>query len=73
MIGKGIHICSSVPHGHKNFIPESFLDQFIDLVLWGHEHECIIEPAYNPEQDFYVTQPGSSVATSLSEGESKTK
>ena len=60
-------------HGAKNFIPERFLNDFLDLILWGHEHECLIEPAYSANQAFFITQPGSSVATSLSEGESKTK
>lgn len=66
-------IHSRVMHGPKNFIPETFLDDFIDLVIWGHEHECLIDPAYNPQQNFHVSQPGSSVATSLSEGESREK
>ncbi|KAG0196681.1 Double-strand break repair protein mre11a [Mortierella sp. GBA30] len=62
-----------VMHGPKSYIPEAFLDEFINLVIWGHEHECLIDPVYNPQQGFHVTQPGSSVATSLSEGESKEK
>ncbi|KAK5868645.1 hypothetical protein PBY51_009641 [Eleginops maclovinus] len=56
-------------HGPTNYIPEQFLDDFIDLVVWGHEHECLIAPTRNEQQLFYVTQPGSSVATSLSPGE----
>lgn len=60
-------------HGPKSYIPEAFLDDFIDLVIWGHEHECLIDPMYNPQQQFHVSQPGSSVATSLCEGESKDK
>ena len=60
-------------HGPKNYIPEQFLDDFLDLVFWGHEHECKIEPNQNVQHGFYVTQPGSSVATSLSEGETKQK
>ncbi|KAK6602194.1 DNA repair protein [Botrytis cinerea] len=35
----------------------------------GHEHECLIDPTYNPEKSFHVMQPGSSVATSLVPGE----
>lgn len=23
---------------------ESYLPNFLDFVVWGHEHECIIEP-----------------------------
>ncbi|XP_052264918.1 double-strand break repair protein MRE11-like isoform X2 [Dreissena polymorpha] len=60
-------------HGPTNHIPEQFLDDFLDLVLWGHEHECRIEAEWNSVQNFYVTQPGSSVATSLSEGETAPK
>jgi len=43
------------------------------MVIWGHEHECLIDPVYNAEQGFYVVQPGSSVATSLSQGETVPK
>ncbi|XP_066929517.1 double-strand break repair protein MRE11-like [Clytia hemisphaerica] len=61
-------------HGPKNHIPESFLDEFLDLVVWGHEHECLITPvASESGKNFFVTQPGSSIATSLSEGESEQK
>ncbi|XP_004448251.1 double-strand break repair protein MRE11 isoform X2 [Dasypus novemcinctus] len=60
-------------HGSTNFIPEQFLDDFIDLVIWGHEHECKIAPTKNEQQLFYVSQPGSSVVTSLSQGEAVKK
>ena len=62
-------------HGSTNYIPEKFLADFLNLVIWGHEHECIIDPknAEDPDLTFYISQPGSSVATSLCEGESKTK
>uniref|UniRef100_A0A182QWK1 Double-strand break repair protein n=1 Tax=Anopheles farauti TaxID=69004 RepID=A0A182QWK1_9DIPT len=55
--------------GPKNYLPESALPSFLDLVIWGHEHDCRIEPEENVTQKFYVSQPGSTVATSLSEGE----
>ena len=42
----------------------------MDLVVWGHEHECNIEPAESAVGTFRISQPGSSVATSLTEGES---
>ena len=51
-------------------------------MLWGHEHECLIEPEYihqgvmdegGEEKGVYISQPGSSVATSLSDGEMKKK
>lgn len=55
------------------YLPESFLPDFLDLVIWGHEHECLIDPRLNPETNFHVMQPGSSVATSLVPGEAVTK
>ena len=60
-------------HGQTNYIPEQFLHDFLDLVFWGHEHECKIEPSWNGQQNFYITQPGSTIATSLSEGETRQK
>ena len=54
--------------------------EFFDPVLWGHEHVCLIEPEYvhqgvmdegGEEKGVYISQPGSSVATSLSDGEMK--
>ncbi|CAF1576349.1 unnamed protein product, partial [Didymodactylos carnosus] len=58
-----------VAHGPKNYIPEQFLHEFLDIIIWGHEHDCRITPEFNTVQNFYVIQPGSSIATSLSEGE----
>lgn len=58
--------------GAKNFIPETCLPDFLHLVVWGHEHDCRIEEEEVGE-NVYVTQPGSSVATSLAEGESLQK
>lgn len=55
------------------YLPESFLPDFLDLVIWGHEHECLIDPRLNPETNFHVMQPGSSVATSLVPGEAVAK
>ena len=58
--------------GPTNFIPDHFIDGFVDLVLWGHEHDCRITPekvVHGDEKTFHITQPGSSVATSLCEGE----
>lgn len=54
--------------GTKNFIPETCLPGFLDLVVWGHEHDCRIQEEESSE-GVYITQPGSSVATSLAEGE----
>ncbi|KAB2634069.1 double-strand break repair protein MRE11 [Pyrus ussuriensis x Pyrus communis] len=81
----------------KNAINEHFLPRFLDFVVWGHEHECLVDPqvpmntalsiyavctcacsSYKfecevPGMGFHITQPGSSVATSLIDGESKPK
>lgn len=62
-----------VKHGPTSYIPEAFLDDFLDLVLWGHEHDCRIDPEHTSHPGLTITQPGSSVATSLSEGESLAK
>ncbi|KAF2860965.1 DNA repair exonuclease [Piedraia hortae CBS 480.64] len=55
------------------YLPETLLPRFMDLVIWGHEHECLIDPVFNSEMGFHVIQPGSSVATSLVQGETVTK
>ncbi|KXJ68122.1 hypothetical protein RP20_CCG005594 [Aedes albopictus] len=59
--------------GPKNYLPEKSLPGFLDLVIWGHEHDCRIIPEENPNKKFFVTQPGSTVATSLAEGEALDK
>lgn len=56
-------------HTFTSSIPEAFLPLFLDFILWGHEHECLPYPSHNPETGFDVLLGGSSVATSLSEGE----
>ncbi|KAG7579944.1 hypothetical protein FFLO_00152 [Filobasidium floriforme] len=58
-----------VKHGPQNSVPEGMFDDSIDLVLWGHEHDCRIEPEKVPNKTYYISQPGSSVATSLAHGE----
>ena len=60
-----------VSHTPKNAISERYLPSWLDLVVWGHEHECLVEPT--EFGDFFVSQPGSSVVTSLIEGEAKQK
>ncbi|KAJ1610671.1 DNA repair and meiosis protein [Cryptosporidium canis] len=57
----------------KDFIPESFLPDFLDLVIWGHEHECNVNPVEVINKNFFVLQPGSSIATSLISSESLQK
>lgn len=57
----------------SGYLPESFLPEFLDLIIWGHEHECKIQPETNTERGFKVIQPGSSVATSLCQPETEAK
>lgn len=57
----------------SGYLPESFLPEFLDLIIWGHEHECKIIPETNNERGFKVIQPGSSVATSLCQPETEPK
>uniref|UniRef100_A0A0E0EIL4 Double-strand break repair protein n=1 Tax=Oryza meridionalis TaxID=40149 RepID=A0A0E0EIL4_9ORYZ len=56
-----------------NGINEQLLPSFLDLVIWGHEHECLIDHQEVSGKDFHIIQPGSSVATSLSNAEAKPK
>ncbi|KAL8337506.1 hypothetical protein RB598_006413 [Gaeumannomyces tritici] len=60
-------------HTATGYLPENFLPDWVDLVVWGHEHECLVDPVENPETGFHVMQPGSSVATSLVPGEAVPK
>ncbi|KAI0125922.1 double-strand break repair protein mus-23 [Xylariales sp. AK1849] len=60
-------------HTPTSYLPEAMLPEWLDLVVWGHEHECIIDPTQNGETGFHVMQPGSSVATSLVPGEAVAK
>ncbi|KAH8677611.1 Metallo-dependent phosphatase-like protein [Xylariales sp. PMI_506] len=60
-------------HTPTSYLPEGMLPDWLDLVVWGHEHECLIDPTHNPETGFHVMQPGSSVATSLVPGEAVAK
>jgi double-strand break repair protein MRE11 len=64
---------SSVKHGPQEFVPEGLFDDSIDLVLWGHEHDCRITPEQVAGKKYHITQPGSSVATSLAAGEAMDK
>lgn len=60
-------------HTATSYLPENVLPDWLDVVIWGHEHECLIDPTQNPETGFHVMQPGSSVATSLVPGEAVQK
>ncbi|KAJ7291315.1 Mre11 DNA-binding presumed domain-containing protein [Mycena rebaudengoi] len=62
-----------VKHGPQDFVPEGLFDDTVDLVIWGHEHDCRIVPEPVAGKQYYISQPGSSVATSLADGEALEK
>ncbi|KAH7912498.1 Metallo-dependent phosphatase-like protein [Hygrophoropsis aurantiaca] len=62
-----------VRHGPQESVPEGMFDDSVNLVVWGHEHDCRIVPEPVAGKPYYITQPGSSVATSLADGESMEK
>ena len=45
-------------HSLSNYIPEQFLDNFLHLVVWGHEHECKVDPRPSEAGTFFIMQPG---------------
>ncbi|CAG5006006.1 unnamed protein product [Parnassius apollo] len=62
--------------GHGNYISESVLPKFLDLVIWGHEHDSqvfAIKDIKRENESFCIVQPGSTVATSLAAGEALPK
>ncbi|KAG7351089.1 metallo-dependent phosphatase-like protein [Nitzschia inconspicua] len=59
--------------GSKNCIKEDMIPDWFDFVCWGHEHECSIEVQESVVGTFRISQPGSSVATSLVAGEAERK
>jgi len=59
--------------GAKSCVHESFLPEWLDLVVWGHEHESIEKEQESLVGTFRILQPGSSVATSLCYGEERPK
>lgn len=44
--------------GTKNFIPDNSLPEFLNLVIWGHEHDCLIEPQKIENLKIWISQPG---------------
>ncbi|WVQ79525.1 DNA repair protein (mre11) [Cryptococcus sp. DSM 104549] len=62
-----------VKHGPQQSVPEGMFDDSINLVIWGHEHDCRITPESVPGKGYFISQPGSSIATSLMPGEALPK
>nr|XP_026491641.1 double-strand break repair protein MRE11 [Vanessa tameamea] len=62
--------------GPSNYISENVLPNFLDLVVWGHEHDSQVfatKDVKRENESFFVIQPGSTVATSLAAGEALPK
>ncbi|XP_076765796.1 double strand break repair nuclease mre11 [Xylocopa sonorina] len=62
-----------IKHNQFEYVPQTILPKFLNLVIWGHEHECRITPEYVDDTHYYISQPGSSIATSLCESEATPK
>ncbi|KAH8049665.1 manganese ion binding protein [Aureococcus anophagefferens] len=62
-----LHQNRDAGRGRNACVHESMIPEWFDLVVWGHEHECLVEPRESAVGTFRVTQPGSGVATALSE------
>ena len=65
-----IHQNRDYGRGSKNCIHESMIPEWMDIVIWGNEHESMPYLAESLVGTFRIFQPGSSIATSLVEGES---
>lgn len=69
-------MCIHQNHVHRpgvKVVEETCLPSFLDFVLWGHEHDCRPCAVQNDITGTYILQAGSSIATSLSEGETLDK
>ena len=73
MTPSGSDLPLRVKRGPIESVPEGMFDDCIDLIVWGHEHDCRILPEPVTDKPYFITQPGSTVATSLADGESLTK
>jgi double-strand break repair protein MRE11 len=60
--------------GAKNSVTEKMIPAVMDLVVFGHEHECVIAPVLSSTSErTHFSQPGSSIATQLTEAEANPK
>jgi len=60
--------------GTKNCFRDNMIPIFMNLCVFGHEHECLIDPSQSIHSDrTYLSQPGSSIVTSLSREEASPK
>lgn len=68
-----LHQNREIGRGLKTHIHEDMIPKWFDVVVWGHEHECRVELQNSTIGTYRITQPGSSVATSLVVGEARPK
>ncbi|EPB78261.1 putative DNA repair protein [Ancylostoma ceylanicum] len=78
LFGKFSDIDQSTHRSTGAYLPEQYIPTFFDLVLWGHEHESKPHCQYVASSDamgdgFFILQPGSTVATSLTKEEALQK
>lgn len=69
-------MCVHQNHVHRpgvKVLEETSLPTTLDFILWGHEHDCKPSAIQNDITGSYILQAGSSIATSLSEGETLDK
>lgn len=45
-------------HDEYTYIPQNKLPKFLNLIIWGHEHECRITPEFIPDVEYFISQPG---------------
>ncbi|XP_070184449.1 double-strand break repair protein MRE11-like [Littorina saxatilis] len=63
-----------VQRAHQTHVKESFIHDFIDLAIWGHEHESLMKPTPVAEgRKTKILQPGSTIATQFKQSETKQK
>ncbi len=63
----------TVGYNRRCFVRERTLPDFINLVLWGHEHECIPSLKECPETGSQILYMGSTTITSLIDSEARPK
>eukprot|EP00392_Amoebophrya_sp_AT5.2_P005455 g5464.t1 len=58
---------------NKQCVKEEQLPDWLNLVIWGHEHESKSVPVESKSGNYHIVQPGSSVATSYIQAEAVAK
>ena len=65
-----VHQNADKGRGKKNCLHESYIPEWMDLVVWGNEHECRNELIQTGTSASRIYQPGSSIVTSYHDTES---